>query len=210
MSKQDTAAMGEIRSILSLYGFAPTVDFLERVRIYVNLLARWNSRVSLTTISELPEVARVHFGESLFATTAVPFSGRLADVGSGAGFPGLPLAMALPNLDVTLIESNHKKAAFLSEVVRELMLSNVIVRREHSENMNPEDKFDFITGRAIGAYSTFLKWAKERLVDPRSRVLLWLGTNEVDEVSKLGDWHWESLKIPRTDRRYIVVGSPLL
>lgn len=210
MGRESSVKADELRAVLSLYGFVPTAAFLERAGIYVDLLARWNSRVSLTAISEPREVMRVHFGESLFALTVVRFSGRLADVGSGAGFPGLPLAMALPDLNVTLVESNQKKATFLSEAVRELLLSNVTVRRERAENLSPAEEFDLLAGRAIGAYPRFLKWAKGRLVGPQGKVLLWLGSHEMDELSKLRDWQWVGFsKIPGTARRYIAVGSPL-
>ena len=99
----------------------PASELCERIRTYISLLLRWNQSISLTTVTNSDEILRFHFGESLFAASAFSLeNGRLADVGSGAGFPGLPLAMLLPDLNVTLIESNAKKFTFLSEVVREL------------------------------------------------------------------------------------------
>ena len=97
-----------IRKTLLEYGFSSADDtFRERVRRYIEILARWNKVISLTRVMEPLDILRFHFGESLFAVENVPIrEGRLADVGTGAGFPGLALGMAVPKLKVTLIESN--------------------------------------------------------------------------------------------------------
>ena len=103
-------------------------EALEQIRVYVELLDKWNRKISLTTVSEPRDVLRRHFGESMFAHREGNFvGGRLADVGTGAGFPGLALKIASPSLVVELMEPNKKKCAFLAEVVRELALGDVIV-----------------------------------------------------------------------------------
>ena len=101
--------------------------------------------MSLTTVTNPNEILKFHFGESLFAAPAAQISdGRLADVGSGAGFPGLAIRILVEPLEVMLIESNTKKAAFLSEVSRELCLKDVEVFRGRMENFagtNAGNKF---------------------------------------------------------------------
>jgi len=115
----------QITDALKPYGIATSIDLIKGVRTYTELLLKWNRSISLTSVTDVEQILRFHFGESLFALSMLPVEkSRLADVGSGAGFPGIPLAMVSPNLTVTLIESNAKKYAFLNEVIRELKLRN--------------------------------------------------------------------------------------
>src|ERR1700674_3339769 len=100
-------------------------DQIDKIREYIRLLLKWNQSVSLTSVVDTVDILTRHFGESMFACSLIPVDNcRLADLGSGAGFPGLALKIACPTLSVTLIESNKKKCAFLSEVVRALELEN--------------------------------------------------------------------------------------
>ena len=105
---------------------------LAQVSAYLDLLLRWNARINLTAVVHPEQVVTRHFGESFFAARQLlpaprATTARLLDLGSGAGFPGLPLKIFAPAAPLTLIESNHKKAAFLKEVVRALTLSDVNV-----------------------------------------------------------------------------------
>src|SRR5580704_11354283 len=143
----------QMEKSLGYYGVEVRNGLLEAIRTYISILLRWNSKISLTTVTDPLEILKFHFGEGLFAAKSVPIkNGRLADVGSGAGFPGLPLAMLLPDLEVVLIESNLKKATFLSEVIRTLTLGNVKVWRGRMEDMplDAKSRFDFVTARALG------------------------------------------------------------
>src|SRR5579864_8581785 len=107
----------QINEVLKLYGVLPTPELAAGIRNYIELLLKWNKTVSLTTVTNVDQILAFHFGESLFALPMLPVEkSRLADVGSGAGFPGIPLAMARPSLNVTLIDPNAKKVAFLHEV----------------------------------------------------------------------------------------------
>src|SRR5690348_17219107 len=102
-----------------------TSEQVSLVQRYMAMLLAWNEKINLTAIRDPVEVLYRHFCESMYAAVALPLqAGRLADVGSGAGFPGLALKIARPELQVSLIESNVKKATFLAEVVRELGLSD--------------------------------------------------------------------------------------
>jgi 16S rRNA (guanine527-N7)-methyltransferase len=159
-----------IRQLLRPYVASTTIQLSDpligQIFQYLDLLIRWNSRVSLTAIRRPDEMIERHFGESLF--TAGHLASRLApdaellDYGSGPGFPGLPIQIALPNLRVTLAESQAKKVAFLREVIRTLSL-RAQVWSGRVEDMPPERRFDAITLRAVEKMETSLDAAVARL-----------------------------------------------
>jgi len=114
---EKSLSVREIRAVLESFELAATDQFCEQIRAYIDLLLVWNRRISLTSIVSPEEIVRTHFAESLLATkAATEILGRLADVGTGAGFPGLALKIAFPALSVILLEPNLKKCAFLNEV----------------------------------------------------------------------------------------------
>jgi 16S rRNA (guanine527-N7)-methyltransferase len=198
----------EMQAALRLYAFNPTPEFCEKARIYVRLLLRWNQRVPLTTVTSTREILRFHFGESLLGIEVGQIEkGRLADVGSGAGFPGVPLAMALKQVHAMLIESNAKKAAFLSELRRELCLDNVQVHHGRAESVRATERFDIVTARAAGEYAELLTWSEGHLRED-ARVILWLGARQIEEVRTLEKWRWsEPAPIPQTRQRFVLSGS---
>ncbi|HXW54934.1 MAG TPA: 16S rRNA (guanine(527)-N(7))-methyltransferase RsmG [Candidatus Cybelea sp.] len=197
-----------IQKELAVYGFSPQDDFADRVRLYSELLLRWNERIKLTTVTDRIQIVRFHFGESLFPIRACRIEkGRLADFGSGAGFPGAPLAMALPGLSVRLIESNGRKAAFLAELKRTINLDNAAVHARRAETLGPSEQFDFVTARAIGNYPSLLEWARLRLA-PGGVVVLWLGAKDVAQIRGARGWAWQDpLQIPETRERFVLCGS---
>ena len=200
----------EIASVLVPYGVTADQELCGKIRKYTSILLKWNKLVSLTTIVEPRDILRFHFGESFFAVAAAKIGeSRLADVGSGAGFPGLPLKITIPSIDLVLIESNTKKCAFLSEVIRRLGLSGVEVLRGRMDDFQSSPRpFDFITARALGNHSELLKWSRRSLA-PRGRLVLWLGEKDADEISRIKNWNWKfRTLIPGSKRRYILVGIP--
>jgi len=198
----------QIDAVVRPYGFQPSSEFCEKTRIYIGLLLKWNQRVALTSVTSISEILRVHFGESLFAISAADIAvGRLADVGSGAGFPGVPLATGLPRLEVNLIESNAKKAAFLSELVRALQLTNSRVHHGRAESMGGYERFDIVSARAVGEYQELLKWSEVHL-KRGGKAILWLGVRQVEQLAGIHGWAWQSpLQVPNTKGRFILVGS---
>jgi 16S rRNA (guanine527-N7)-methyltransferase len=178
------------------------------IQRYMSMLLAWNEKINLTAIRDPVEVLYRHFCESMYAAVAIPLqAGRLADVGSGGGFPGLALKIARPELQVSLIESNVKKATFLAEVVRELGLSDtrVIVSRyeELGEEITP---LDFVCSRALGEFDKFLSWAASERVAAREAVL-WVGGRDIEDVKRIGGWSWkESIAIPHSLQRFLLVG----
>jgi 16S rRNA (guanine527-N7)-methyltransferase len=199
----------QIRELLQSYGFSAAPEYCDRVVTYIGLLLRWNKKISLTTVTEALEIIRFHFGESLAAIKAAGIKdGRLADVGSGAGFPGMPIAMATPGLETLLIESNAKKAAFLAEVKREIRVENVTIHRGRSESVRKSEKFDFVTARAVGKHGEVLDWARSRLL-PSGKVVLWVSSEAFPALGRLDAWRWqEPVHLAGTKDRFVLIGSP--
>jgi len=198
-----------IAHVLEPYGFSPSGTLCAQIRSYLELLLAWNKRISLTAVRNPAEILRFHFGESLFAASVTPIrSGRLVDVGSGAGFPGLVLALAVPEIQVLLIESNAKKAAFLAEAIRTVGVRNASVLRQRLESLPTElDKLDFVTARAVGCYDTILRWATAHLSDS-GKVMLWIGKDAAAQVAHFGGWKWAQHNIPGSKSRLLLVSSP--
>src|SRR5271154_1067491 len=112
---------------------------IKQIQQYIDILLRWNEKVNLTAIRDPLEILYRHFCESMFGAMMIPVENcRLADVGSGGGFPGLPLKIIRPEIDVCLIESSAKKATFLAEVIRELGLTGVRVMVSRYEELSEE------------------------------------------------------------------------
>jgi len=201
----------QIARQLKLYGVTCMPPLCEQIRAYVSLLLQWNRKISLTAVTDPSEIVNFHFGESMFAVSSVPiFSGRLADIGSGPGFPGLPIRMAAAELDLTLVESNTKKATFLAEVVRTIKLDHVTVFRGRMDDLGADiDPFDFVTARAFGQHDELLRWAHAHLA-ASGKIVLWLGEDDAALLSQRPLWSWQHpLHIPGSQRRCLLVGSPL-
>ena len=180
-----------------------------QIQQYTKLLQQWNEKLNLTAIRDPLEILHRHFCESMFGAVAgkVEF-GRLADIGSGPGFPGIPLKILRPQLELFLVESNIKKGTFLAEVLRELELANARVLISRYEELNEElAPLDFLCSRAVGEFGPFLKWAGSEQLSAR-RLLLWVGGRDLDEVRKSVDWEWEEpILVPNSLRRYILSGA---
>ncbi|MCC7096269.1 MAG: 16S rRNA (guanine(527)-N(7))-methyltransferase RsmG [Thermomonas sp.] len=124
---------------------------------YLALLARWNAAYNLTAIRNPRQMLTKHLLDSLAMQPFVADLNTLADLGTGPGLPGIPLAIATPTLAVTLVESNGKKARFLREAVRKLALTNVTVAESRIEAFQPGTTFDAITARALATLPLILQ-----------------------------------------------------
>ena len=204
-------SLAEIANALSPYITTPLVDpQLAEIAVYLRLLKKWNQTIPLTSIDDDSEIVARHFGESIFAGRFLSLeTGRLADVGSGAGFPGLPLKIAFPALRVALIEPNLKKCAFLREVKDALALESLKIVRSTYENLAPvPESFDFICSRALGGYRRLLQWSRQAL-NPGGHVILWLGVDDSTSISRLEGWNWQlPINIPESKRRVLLIGQP--
>ena len=177
---------------------------------YLMLLKKWNQTVPLTSIEDEAEIVARHFGESLFAGSLLPLErGRLADVGSGAGFPGLSLKIAFPELHVALLEPNVKKCAFLREAQALLGLSGLdIVHSRYEDFATPSNSLDFICSRALGGYKRLLQWSRG-VLKPDGRLVLWLGIEDSNLLARTRGWNWAlPTRLPESRRRVLLSGSP--
>jgi 16S rRNA (guanine527-N7)-methyltransferase len=138
-------------------------DLYFRLSAYLDLLLKWNARTNLTAIRDPHEIVRRHFGESLFAGRHLGVSETLLDLGSGAGFPGLPIALLYPQISVTLAESQNKKATFLREAVRTLELPSVEVWAGRAEALPATRQFHTVALRAVDNMEAALLAARTRV-----------------------------------------------
>jgi 16S rRNA (guanine527-N7)-methyltransferase len=198
----------EVADALAPFGVTLTDAQLASIARYVDLLLYWNRTMNLTSLEDPVEIVARHFGESIFASAfAHMASGRLADVGTGAGFPGMALKIAIPELELTLVEPNRKKCAFLAEIQRELSLSGVDIMRSRYEDSPIERRsMDFLCARALGNYGSLLRWANG-VLRPDGRVVLWVGIEDSVLIGKRPGWLWEiPIPIPDSIRRVVMVG----
>lgn len=138
--------------------FGLSKEQISKFERYLELLLEWNEKFNLTAITDKDEIEEKHFLDSI---ELIEFFGvknkTLLDVGSGAGFPGIPLAIVEPSLDVTLLEANGKKVSFLNEVVKELKLGNVKVIQGRSEELKTREHYDIVTARAVKELNILLE-----------------------------------------------------
>lgn len=206
----DTILCVETSTIAAL--LSPYIELeqklLDQTSTYIDLLLKWNARVNLTAVRDPAEIVQRHFGESFFAGAHLLKKGSqesVIDLGSGAGFPGLPIAMLRPKARVTLIESNGKKAAFLNEVIRTLKITNATVFKARAETY--PGSAELVTMRAVENFSRAASLAM-KLVTPGGRLALMLGASQRDPVVNLDSRiTWTSpVPVPCGHSRILLVG----
>jgi 16S rRNA (guanine527-N7)-methyltransferase len=190
---------------------------LQSISTYVDILVRWNGRINLTAIRDPEQIVTRHFGESLFAARHL-FAGnvegldapvRLADLGSGAGFPGIPIQLWAPQVKVTLIESNHKKVAFLREIARALTLTDINIQNTRVQALSPalRHSFGVVTLRAVERFEQILP-AALTLLAPNARIVLLIGASQLKQAqAALPGLTWSSpILTPGSESRVILIG----
>jgi 16S rRNA (guanine527-N7)-methyltransferase len=206
---------------------------LEQISTYINLLLRWNTHINLTAIRNEEEIVTRHFGESFFlarhvvpprsvdrqgpeapaqleASAAVPQAPtRILDIGSGAGFPALPIKIWAPEIQLTMIESSHKKAAFLREVARALTLTNVDVIADRAEALAAREdvpRANIVTFRAVENFARALAQA-ETLLMPNGCLALLIGISQAPLLKSASNVQWKSpVPIPESNGRVLSIG----
>jgi 16S rRNA (guanine527-N7)-methyltransferase len=220
-----------IAELLAPFLMAPLADAqLAQLAAYLEILHRWNARMNLTAIKDPEQVVTRHFGESLFAAQRLfpggpgcpqPGQGEsVVDIGSGAGFPGLPIKIWQPELQVWLLESQSKKATFLKEVVRALDLQRVSVMNVRAEqfdaasgpvapggNAPAATPRVTITLRAVEKFDRILPIAAQ--LAGGGRLALLIGALQVETAHKLTPgFRWsDPLSIPQSLARVLLVGE---
>jgi 16S rRNA (guanine527-N7)-methyltransferase len=185
---------------------------LSAISKYIDLLLKWNARINLTAIREPKEIVRRHFGESFFAASHILKTGTIQnaiDLGSGAGFPGVPFAMYAPEVSVTLIEAHQKKATFLRELVFQLGLKNVTVFADRGEKYG--GTADVVTMRAVESFQDALPVAAN-LADSDGKVALLIGSQQIEAAEKLcNSVKWSTpIGIPESHSRTLLIGTKIV
>src|SRR5258707_11955463 len=190
-----------IRRALGEFKLHTYDDQVLQIKQYIKILLMWNEKVTLTAIRDPLEILYRHFCESMYAAEAIPLkNGRLADAGSGGGFPGLPLKIIRPDLQVFLVESNIKKVTFLAEVIRELGLKGAQVLARRYEELGEEvAPLDYVCSRALGEFPAFLEWAGAEQIAAK-QVILWIGARDPPAIQKIGGWPGDTLAGPHSLR----------
>jgi len=170
------------RGLIAL-GLTLDRDTQQRLLDYIALIEKWNRVYNLTAIREPEKMVSHHLLDSLAVAPHLRAK-RLLDVGSGAGLPGIPLALANPETHVTLLDSNHKKAAFLNQAVMELKLKNADVCSERVESWQKQDRFDVIISRAFSDMDEFVRITRH-LLAPGGMFAAMKGMHPYEEIDKL-------------------------
>lgn len=177
------SAADQLKRGLIALGLTLERDIQQRLLDYIALIEKWNRVYNLTAIREPEKMVSHHLLDSL-AVAPHLHAKRLLDVGSGAGLPGIPLALAKPDTHVTLLDSNHKKAAFLNQAVIELKLKNADVCSERVESWQTQNRFDVIISRAFSDMGEFVRITRH-LLAPGGMFAAMKGLHPYEEIDKL-------------------------
>jgi 16S rRNA (guanine527-N7)-methyltransferase len=180
----------EIRLAEGLAAMGAALDAAAQAKLvaYLRLIEKWNKVHNLTAVREPGQMVVLHLLDSLSVLPHVTGAKTLLDVGTGAGLPGIPLAIARPDLEVTLLDASHKKAAFLRQAKAELSLPNVRVACERVEKWQPAAPFDIIVSRAFSELADFVEQAGH-LLAPGGTMLAMKGVHPFEEIAKLPSSH---------------------
>lgn len=172
----------------------------DKLMDYLALMFKWNAVYNLTSLRDPMQMVTHHLLDSLAAVPAFAKAHNVLDVGSGGGLPGIVLAIVRPDMKVSMIDTVHKKTAFLTQVKAELSLTNVTVYTARVEQLQVSDKFDVITSRAFADLSDFVNWSHHLLADG-GRYIALKGVAPKDEQERLpAEWKvtgLEPLQVPR-------------
>jgi len=179
-----------------------------RLARYLELLEKWNRVHNLTAVRDTTQMVVLHVLDSLSILPHVEGCARILDVGTGPGLPGIPLAIAMPQARVTLLDSSHKKCAFLEQVRIDLALDNIDVVCERIEQWKPAQAFDAVVSRAFSDLSDFVMQA-QHAVAPGGRMIAMKGVYPFDEISRVPPTHKVAqvieLHVPQLDaKRHLV------
>ena len=159
-----------------------------RLAAHLELIEKWNQVHNLTAVRDTAQMVVLHLLDSLTLLPHLGDAKTLIDVGSGPGFPGIPLAIARPELSITLLDSSHKKCAFLEQARVELGLENITVACERVQQYHPEQLFDAVVSRAFAELSDFVVQS-QHLAAPGGRLLAMKGVYPFEEIARVPATH---------------------
>jgi len=194
-----------LHSLAPAFGLTLNERVTETLVEHYLMLLKWNQKIDLTSVVDPVEAARFHYLESLYATQfLVPQVQTAVDIGSGAGFPGFPLAMSKPNLRVVLIESQSRKSTFLRIASRQLGVRNISVFHGRFQDFKPRD-FDAVLCRAIDRFGDVLPDIL-RFGGAAQQILLFVGKDLAEECSSVAGsvWQIDYFAIPLSNQRILV------
>jgi 16S rRNA (guanine527-N7)-methyltransferase len=178
-----------------------------RLLAHLELIAKWNRVHNLTAVRETEQMVVLHLLDSLSVLPHVEGVKTIVDVGTGAGLPGIPIAIARPRSRVTLLDSSHKKCVFLQQAKTELGLDNVEVVCDRVEKWRPAERFDAVISRAFSDLADFVTQA-QHLVAPGGRLIAMKGVYPFEEIARVPATHRVEvleLKVPNLEaRRHLV------
>jgi len=180
-----------------------------RLVAHLELVAKWNRVHNLTAVRETSQMVVLHLLDSLSILPHLEGARTIADVGTGPGFPGIPVAIVREDVRVTLVESSHKKCAFLQQAKTELALANVEIACERVEQFAPAQKFDVVVSRAFSDLPDFVAQAGH-LAAPGGKLIAMKGVYPFDEIARVPATHRVAqvleLHVPSLDaKRHLVV-----
>ncbi|MCK5191418.1 MAG: 16S rRNA (guanine(527)-N(7))-methyltransferase RsmG [Methylococcales bacterium] len=156
---------------------------LDSLLAFIKLIEKWNKAYNLTAVRQPEDMARLHILDSLAILPFVQQS-RVADIGTGAGLPGIPLAIFLPDVEFTLIDSNSKKTRFVQQAILELKLNNVKVIHSRVENLQPETPFSTVIMRAFSSLQDIMNLTRH-LIDKKGILLAMKGQQPEQELAEI-------------------------
>lgn len=178
----------ELTRTLAEGGHMLRLDLTERqlgkLMDYLALLAKWNAVYNLTAVRDPAQMVTQHLLDSMAAVPAFADAKRVLDVGAGGGLPGMVLAIARPDMQVEMVDTVHKKTAFLTQAKAELALTNVAIHTARVEQLKVNEKFDIITSRAFAELADFVNWSGP-LLKPGGRFIAMKGIYPQDEIDRL-------------------------
>ena len=130
----------------------------QKFDLYYKLLVEWNQKFNLTTVTEREKVELLHFKDSVLPSNLIPNKSKLLDIGSGAGFPAIPLKIVRDDLDITMVDSVNKKITFLDEVISSIKLTGIRAIHKRVEDLDKKQKYDVVTSRAVAALNILVEY----------------------------------------------------
>lgn len=186
LSKPNKGEVAKFRSLLDRFGLKLSWDQTHKLGIFLDELEEWNKKLNLTGLSSRQSIINELLIDSMMPTSFMPDNGNLLDIGSGAGFPAIPIKICKPSLKCQLMEPNSKKISFLKQIIRIARLEKIEVikgRIEEEKGLLHPEGYDVITSRGLAPLPQFLTWGAPHLA-PGGLIVAFLGSQSDEALKK--------------------------